>query len=174
MRYTWIDEGAGNASNLSGFNRAPVPGEFQGNEPDINWIWGYDTDYYKIQNYAWVAKDQSDVDEVNLERSRDSALERLWEYHNSLIAEQGLSDDTTSAKKEAKLTKSLRKETKGTETPEDIATLNDNDTLDTWYDDLEVAAESQGEAWIEDPARTKEELDAFDPATDVTWPPFPL
>jgi len=75
---------------------------------------------------------------------------------------------------EKKTTKALRKETKGTANAKDIQLLDDNDIIDDWYDDCGKDAEEQGATWIQDPARTDDELYNFDPATQVVWTPFPL
>ena len=101
------------------------------------------------------------------------ALARLWAYYDLLIVENDGSL-VISNQKTTKLNKALRKENKGTANPKDIKLLDDNDTLDDWYDDMERAAEDQGETWIEDPARTDQELIDFDPATDIVWPEYPL
>ena len=101
------------------------------------------------------------------------ALDRLWAYYDSLIVENDGSL-VISNQKTTKLQKALRKENKGTAKPKDIKMLDDNDILDDWYDEMERAAEDQGETWIEDPARTDQELIDFDPATDIVWPEYPL
>lgn len=173
IKFTWINEGD-SSGPVTSFNRDAIPGETQNLIDTTQIIWGYVPELYKVKNGAFEPLEQEEVDEYNTEVARDAAMVGLMEYYNSLIAEQGLSDPTTTATKEAKLTRTLRKESKGTANPGDIQLLDDNDTLDTWYDDLEIARESQGEAYLEDPARTEEELNAFDPATDVTWPPYPL
>ena len=75
--------------------------------------------------------------------------------------------------KESKLIKALRKETKNNASVDDVKMLDDNDTVDDWYSQLETDMEV-GESWIEDPTRTTEELEDFDPYADVTWTEPPV
>ena len=170
MRYTWIDEGSGNGP-VTGINRNKVPGEIQSDAPTTEFVWGYEPRFYSVKNFALKPKDQEDVEDIQLEDSRSGALTRLWAYHDELIE---FNTGATATEKTTRLTKSLRKEADGNANAGDIERLDTNDTLDSWYDDIERDAEDQGEAYIEDPARTKEELDSFDPETDVTWTPYPL
>lgn len=102
------------------------------------------------------------------------ALSRLWLYHDLIISGHGLTNPVKTPKDQAALARALRKEIKGNASPGDIQLLNDNDTLDDWFDAMETAAESDGESWIEDSARTEQELIDFDPAVQVTWPDYPF
>ena len=107
--------------------------------------------------------------------AEEDALRRLAEYYDQEILSQDTLGEPNNGKKwSAKVNKSMRKEAKGTETAGDIQRLDDNDTLDDWYDAVEIDMETQGETWIEDPIRTSVELNAFDPATSIVWTPYPL
>jgi len=108
-----------------------------------------------------------DSDSVSIEATL--ALERLWMEHDRIIDATTVTDTGRNKGKDTKLTKSLRKESKGLADAKDIQRLDDNDLLDSWYDDMESIAETEGEQWIEDPLRTVEELKAFDPS-DINWP----
>lgn len=101
-----------------------------------------------------------------------TALVLLWSHHNQIIESN---DQSPKGKKDTRLTKALRKESKGQANQKDLDLLNNNDILDSWFDDMETAAEgtSYGEQWIEDPARTDQELIDYDPLL-VPWPAYPL
>jgi hypothetical protein len=111
--------------------------------------------------------------EMKFDEAVANALARLWLHHDSLIAGQGLVSGAKQAKDNAKINKALRKEAKGNAGLEDVKLLDNNDTIDDWLDAIESDAEGQGETWIEDPLRTIEELEAFDPATDIVWTDAP-
>ena len=100
----------------------------------------------------------------------EAKVAKLDGYYHALLLE---SDNAPKGKKETKLARLLRKEYAGTATPEEKQVLDDNDTLDDWYDAIETAKED-GEAWLEDALRTEQELIDFDPATDIVWPSYPL
>jgi hypothetical protein len=78
-------------------------------------------------------------------------------------------------KKGVRLFKSLRKEVKGQASPKDVALLNENDLIDSWFCSMEQAMEgaNHGKQWIEDPIRTEQELIDYDP-TLVSWPDYPV
>jgi hypothetical protein len=101
----------------------------------------------------------------------EDAISRLWSYHDSLVS---VHPEIIDPKASNRLTKSFRKELKGQATTKDKKRLDDNDLIDSWLDDMEVAAEEDGEQWIEDPARTEQELIDFNPAVQVSWPDFPI
>jgi len=112
--------------------------------------------------------------EEDKDLAESEALTRLSKYYHTYGAQGDASDPVAQRKYYTSLAKAQRKEAKGTENPQDVQRLDDNDTLDDWYDDIERDMEDQGESWIEDPVRTAEELKAFDPATDITWTVYPL
>ncbi len=122
----------------------------------------------------WVTDGGITAPYKNGEELEQEALEELWAYHNNIITSHGESIPANQTRKATKLNKALRKEAKGNANNNDIKLLDDNDTLDDWYDEMERAAEDDGESWIEDPVRTDQELIDFDPAVQVDWPVYPF
>ena len=171
--YEEISIGTGNGV-VTGLNRGAGAGEQEGTMTPQQLVWGMVSEYYKVVAEQFTPKSQEDIDELSLETERQSALDRLWAEMDSIIASHGVTEPVTQSKKESKLTKALRKESKGQASQKDIDLLDDNDVLDEWFDDMETAAEDQGETWIEAPERTEAELKAFDPAVDVIWPVYPF
>ena len=98
-------------------------------------------------------------------------LRRLQAEHDRIITSEKL--ENNQSKKDKKLIGALNRKQDGNETSKDIQMLGDNDILDIWFDDMETAKET-GETWIEDPARTEQELIDYDPSTAVVWPDYPL
>lgn len=95
----------------------------------------------------------------------------LWMYHDILIDQNtiGLLKSKNANRDNAWLNRALRKEAKGELlNQKDLKILDVNDILCAWFDDLEIIAEEQ-ENWIEDPARTDQELINYDPET-ANWP----
>lgn len=80
--------------------------------------------------------------------------------------------DPPDNKKAGKLAKAMRREFKGTANIDDLKLLDDNDIIDEWYDTMDSVRDTE-EAWLEDPARTDEEILAYDPLA-VPWPAYPL
>lgn len=169
MKYAWIEDTPGNGP-VVGLNRSAGEGELEGT---CNWqvdgIYGMDTSRYKVVNDVFTPISQSELDEVLREEAEANALSRLAECYESKKADGGFE----YPEKPTKISKALRKETKGTATPDDIKMLDDNDIIDDWYDTLETEMEA-GEAWIEDPIRTTVELNAFDPYINIDWTAPPV
>ena len=103
------------------------------------------------------------------------ALSRLFAKHDSIIAENGLSDISKTKKEQTKYNGALRRETKGQASVDDIILLDNEDIIDSWFDNMESTVEGSdyGEQWIEDPTRTEQELIDYDPSV-ITWPIYPL
>ena len=102
------------------------------------------------------------------------ALQLLHSHHEQLLIKAGGGVVSESIRK-TKLSKSLRKEQKGNADSGDVKVLDDNDLIDAWNDNMEIAMESNthGEQWIEDPVRTEPELMGYDPS-NVPWPTYPV
>ena len=159
---------------VTGLNRGAVEaGESEGTITPQHLIWGMETEAYSVKDYVFTPKTSEDMEEIEWQKESDSAISRIWAYHDSVINGYGWEDSVYQTKRGAKLGKAQRAEAKGTATPEQIQILDDNDALDTWLDDMETAAEG-GVTWCEDQLRTIEELKAYDPEVDIVWPPYPF
>jgi hypothetical protein len=170
--YEQITVGTGNGS-VTGMNREGQGGEQTGNcNYQVDGIYGMTAEYYKVLALVFTPRDQVEIDLIDRANAETDALTRLATYYEGRL--NTYVPPTSLGKKDTALLKSLRKESKGQASQEDIDKLDNNDILDDWFDETETAMEDEGETWIEDPARTTEELNAFDPETDITWPAFPL
>ena len=148
----------------SGINR-PDENSFKSNVPQDFRV-GLYTILWDGDTPSLVRK--SNADETIREDAVTDALARLKNCYKSQITNAGFETVTTSISMSAAVN---RKD--GTPKPKDEKILSDIDIVDDWNDDLESDMEV-GESWIEDPARTTEELKTFDPCTDLTWTPSPI
>lgn len=154
---------------VTGLNRAGQAGEETGTCTGEQRTKGMTPAYYTAPGGVLTAKSQVEIDAIIRDQAEADALSRLVSCYNQQINAGGFE----YVGRDTKLTKSLRKEGKGTAAAVDIKRLDDNDVVDNWYDALELDMES-GEAWVEEPIRTTEELTAFDPCVDVHWTEAPI
>lgn len=109
------------------------------------------------------------TDEEILEAAlAEKLLELRSEKNNRVDSAVGSSDPRKKDKVISRSVKLLRREMKGITTAEEEAELNALEVLDDYLDaldnDLGIA-----EAWLEDPARTLEQIQGYDVVTDPGW-----
>ena len=156
-------------NTVTGLNRAGQGEELTGQCTSIQRTQGMVAEYYTAPAGVLTPKSQNEIDALIRDQAEVNALARLATCYNQKITDGGFEFNG----KDTKLTKALRKETKGNANAKDEKLLDDNDEVDDWYDQLELDMEG-GETWLEDPARTTVELDEFDACLDITWTAPPV
>jgi hypothetical protein len=104
-----------------------------------------------------------------LTMERNDKLAELGVEHDRLVdIAVGTSSPRKKDKTIARTIKLLRRETKETITPAELAELNAMEAMDDHLD-LLVDEYDAVEQWLEDPARSIEEIQGYDVAVDPGW-----
>lgn len=98
----------------------------------------------------------------------DKLQELRAERNSQVDAAVGTSDPRRKDRIISRSVKLVRRELKGTATSEEEAELNTMEALDNHLDDLDSEHDA-AEQWLNDPARTIEQLQAYNVATDPGW-----
>ncbi|MBL4901116.1 MAG: hypothetical protein JKY62_00500 [Desulfocapsa sp.] len=108
------------------------------------------------------------VEEI-LEAALAEKRQELRDEKNRRVAAViGSSDSRKKDKILARTIKLLRRETKNKATPQEVAELDSMEALDDLLDDLDNDLDT-AEAWLEDPARTLEQIQGYDVVTEPGW-----
>lgn len=146
----------------SGVIRAADGAYIPNDERNSNWL----------QYQQWVTDGNTPDQEYTIDELRDSAISKVEGMVDSLV---DASTSNSPRKKRKSLARSimlLRKELKSSATQAEIDELDADELVAEYMDNLELSA-SNGILWINDQARTIEDLVSYDPAVSIMWPTAP-
>ncbi|MDH4320858.1 MAG: hypothetical protein OEV73_05090 [Desulfobulbaceae bacterium] len=127
----------------------------------------YNADWQRYQ--AWLAEGNTPGPAYSLDELMAKVSLAIEDEANTRVDAATSSDPRAKRKALAKSIRLLRKELKGTASPSDLAYLNAQEAVVEYIEALEATA-AVNIAWVQNPARTEAELEAFDPASSITWP----